>query len=105
MRKYSNTETEHVQLHSDERFKLDEFEHNMELEGECKIKEISYLKFNLVKAVVLTFLLSITFIGLVLLLWYKSLRAKVFYSPSNDAECTHLYILAQEKRIEDIEEV
>jgi hypothetical protein len=52
----------------------------MELEGECRIKEVIYLRINYPKAIVLTLFLTLSVVGLFLLKYFKKLRAKVFYS-------------------------
>jgi hypothetical protein len=52
----------------------------MELEGECRVKDIIYLRINYPKAILLTILMTISVVGLFLLKYFKRLRAKVFYS-------------------------
>ena len=52
----------------------------MELEGECKIKEIILLKFDIVKAVFLTLLVVGSGLGIFLLKNSKKLRTKMLYT-------------------------
>ena len=71
----------------------------MQLEGECKIKSIVFLKFNYLKAICLTILLTSTVVGLLLLKYFRKLRAQVFYSVLEEAESkksTHVYVISLE---------
>ncbi len=85
-------------------FFTDEFVHKlMELEGECRIKEVIYLRINYPKAIFLTIFLTLSVVGLFLLKYFKRLRAKVFYSTVTLAqlqEITHIYVLGREKEQE-----
>lgn len=56
----------------------------MDLQGQCKIKEVMFLKFNFTKAISFTILLSISVIGLLFLKYFFKLRVKLFYSIVND---------------------
>lgn len=52
----------------------------MELEGECRIKEIILLRFDIFKAVLLSILVVGSGIGIFLMKNSKKLRAKVLYT-------------------------
>jgi len=54
------------------------------LEGECKIKEWQYLAINYPKAIFFALLMMASVVGLLLLKYYKSLRAVLFYSKIMD---------------------
>lgn len=77
------------------------------MEGECRIESIVYLRINHFKAVILTTLLTLTLVGLLLLKYFKQLRAIVFYDTiSHDQlhDITHVYVKGNEKA-EQISEV
>jgi hypothetical protein len=70
------------------------------MEGECKIKEAVYLQINYPKAVFLTVLMILSVVGLVLLKYYKKLRALTFYNELDLSEinkATHVYVKGSDK--------
>jgi hypothetical protein len=70
------------------------------MEGECKIKEVAYLRINYAKAVFLTVLMTLSVVGLLLLKYYKKLRALTFYNQldlSEINEATHVYVKGSDK--------
>jgi energy-converting hydrogenase Eha subunit G len=52
----------------------------MELEGECKIERYTFMRLNLLKAIPLTILLTLSLFGLFALKYSAKLRKKVFYT-------------------------
>jgi hypothetical protein len=75
----------------------------MELEGECKIKEVMYLRVNYPKAIILTTLLTLSIVGLFLLKHFIKFRAKVFYSLitfDQIQSITHIFVKGQDKEEE-----
>jgi hypothetical protein len=78
----------------------EEFTHKlMELEGECRVKEVIYLRLSYPKAILLTTLLTLSVIGLFLLKYFIKLRARVFYTAITAADLaaiTHIYVKGQE---------
>lgn len=75
----------------------------LELEGECRIESFCFLEFSWAKSILLFSLLLLSVVGLLLLKYYKSLRAAVFYrsNPMYEA-ATHIFIRASGKRQEEI---
>ena len=55
-------------------------EYKLELEGECKIGKLTFLRVNVPKTIVLTILSVFSVIGLLMIAWYKSFRVKLWYS-------------------------
>jgi hypothetical protein len=51
-----------------------------ELEGECKVINFKLLQINYPKAIFFFFIMAISLVGLLLLKYYKKLRATVFYT-------------------------
>ena len=75
----------------------------LELEGECRIESFSFLEFSWAKSALLFPLLLLSVVGLLLLKYYKRLRAAVFYKASPMYEAaTHIFIHANGKRQEEI---
>lgn len=68
----------------------------LELEGEFKIKKITYLKVNYIKIILLTFLLTVSIIGLFLLKYFYILSIAVFYSIIPAEEALHIYKIGEE---------
>ena len=77
-------------------------EKRMQLEGEVKIEAIRFLKIQWPKAIILTFLLTLTFFGLIVLKLFKKFRVVVFYSEVEAEEATYVYIESSDG-IQDIE--
>ena len=78
-------------------------ERSMSMEGECKIVEYCLLKVNYVKGTLLFLLLAISVVGLLLLKYYKRLRARCFYDEivlEEIEEATHLYLRSNDKNEE-----
>lgn len=52
----------------------------MELEGECKIAEITLIRLRILKAVLLTILAVASVVGFFLLFYYKRVRVYLWFS-------------------------
>ena len=50
------------------------------MQGECRVKEWQYLAINYPKAIFFAILLTLSIIGLLLLKYFRSLRAALFYT-------------------------
>ena len=64
----------------------------MPLEGECKIENITFLEFSLLKTILLFPLILVTVVGGLVLKHRKAARAAVFYRESNHNEATHVFV-------------
>jgi hypothetical protein len=70
------------------------------LEGECRIQDFHLLRLNYFKAFFFGLLMVVSLVGLLLLKYYISLRALLFYSSLSPTEAhlaTHLYVKASDK--------
>lgn len=77
------------------------------MEGECRVQSIQLLSISYFKFIILGFLLSISVIGLLLLKYFKKLRAAAFYNKLTDNDsraCTHVFVAGQEET-QEISEV
>lgn len=75
----------------------------MELEGECRIKSTTLLKLNYAKCIVFGSLLVLSLVGLLLLKYFKKLRALAFYvalRPAEVGEATHIYVKGEAASIQ-----
>jgi hypothetical protein len=70
------------------------------LEGECRIQSIVFLSRSYPKSIFLGTLLALSIVGLLLLKYFKKLRAAVFYNQLEDHDyrnCTHVFVRGQEE--------
>ena len=63
-----------------------------ELEGECKIVSMRPLRRDWIKTCLLIIPIIVSFVGLLLIKYYTSLRVKLLYKDSSWDEATHVFI-------------
>ena len=69
-----------------------------DLEGECRIKNLQFLKYNIPKTILLLFLLIVTVFGLIPLKYFPKFRKQIFYSKCSPELATHLYITGKKTK-------
>ena len=64
------------------------------IEGDCKIDKTEYLEISYIKGIFLGILVCVSVVGLLLLKYFVSLRAKIFYSKAAKEHATHVYVVS-----------
>ena len=74
----------------------------LELEGECAIKDYQLIEFSCLKTAFLFVPVVCSIVGLLIIKYYKTARAKLFYWEAGTLTATHIYVRGPSRSEDEI---